>query len=121
MTREGALLEFFSSFGLKAYPNTNVPVLTKFPYITYETTGGNFGESVSISVNLWYHTDSETVPNAKAREISDKIGMGGILLDHDDGKVWIKRGSPWVTSLSDEIDRSFKRRQLNLIVEDWRI
>jgi len=121
MTREGALLEFLSGFGMEAYPNTNVPVLAKFPYITFETTAGNWGESISITVNLWYHTESESVPNAKVREISERIGLGGVILDHEDGKIWIRRGSPWVTSLSDDLDHSFKRRQLIFIVEDWRI
>ena len=121
MTREGALYKYFSGFGMPAYPSDAVPDVITFPYLTYETTGGNWGDKVSIAVNLWFHTESETIPNDKTRQISADISLGGLILSYDDGKMWIKRGSPWSISLSDETDPTIKRRQLTIIIEDWRI
>lgn len=121
MTREQALNSFFSGFGMPAYPTTSVPIETTFPYLTYETNGGYWGDSVSMAVNLWYHTESEAVPNEKVREISNAVGMGGKVLKYDGGRVWIARANPFVTPFSDELDHSFKRRQLLFTIEDWRI
>ena len=120
MTRDAALYNFFSDFGMTAYPATAVPAKADFPYITYETTGGDWGTSVSIAVNLWFHTESEAFPNAKVTQISEAVGLGGKIIPHDNGMIWVTRGNPWVQAFADETDNSFKRRQLILILEDWR-
>ena len=57
------------------------------------------------------------MPNAKAQEISDAIGMGGCMVAYDGGAMWIKRGSPWCQNIADESDRNIKRRYLNITVE----
>jgi len=121
MTREAALYNFFSSFGLPAFLATQVPEVTNFPWLTYEGTGGNWDDSVNIAVQLWYHTEGEAEPNAKVREISEAIGVGGKIINYDGGKMWLKRGTPWVLNIQDEADRSTKAKQLNITIEDWRI
>lgn len=121
MTRESALYNFFSSFGINAYLSTNVPHETEFPWLTYEGTSGNWGEEpVSITVQLWYHTDSEVEPNRMVRRISEAIGMGGKIINYDDGKMWIRRSNPWCINIADEADKSTRCKQLNLTIEDWR-
>ena len=118
MTKGEALQQFFSGFGLTAYAAASVPADTVFPYLTYDLVTGNWGDmEVSITVNLWYHTDSEALPNAKADEIADTIGIGGKVLLCDGGGICLKRGSPWCQSLADETDKSIKRRYINISAE----
>ena len=81
--------------------------------ICYENESGE----IALTVNLWYYTESEAMPNAKAQEISDAIGMGGCMVAYDGGAMWIKRGSPWCQNIADESDKNIKRRYLNITVE----
>lgn len=118
MTKAAALHQFFSSFGMTAYTATNVPDDVTFPYLTYELVTSAFDEGeVSLTVNLWFYTESEAIPNAKAEEISRVIGRGGKIIRCDGGYIWLKRGSPWCQSLSDETSPTIKRRYLNVTVE----
>lgn len=68
-------------------------------------------------VNVWCYTDSEAEPNELVRRIGNAIGFGGKLLPFDGGALWIKRGSPWAQTVSDEGDNAVKRRYLNVDVE----
>lgn len=118
MTKAAALYEFFSSFGLTAYAATSVPEDVIFPYLTYELVVDSFdGGEVATTVNLWFYTQSEAIPNAKAQEIADAIGSGGKLLPCDGGYIWVKRGKPWCQSLPDDTAPDIKRRYLNVTVE----
>ncbi len=118
MTKEAALKAFFSGFGIPAYPSTAVPNDVIFPYLTYEVVLGAWeSEPVSLTVNLWYFTTQESLPNAKARELSEAIGSGGKILPCDGGYIWLKRGSPWCRSLTDETDKNIKRRYINVTAE----
>lgn len=118
MTKAAALHQFFSSFGMTAYTATSVPEDAVFPYLTYEliTSTWEAGE-VSLTVNLWFYTESEKIPNTKADEISRAIGLGGKILPCDGGYIWLKRGSPWCQSLSDETSPTIKRRYINVTAE----
>lgn len=117
MTKGEALQSFFGRF-LPAYPSTAVPKDVTFPYLTYEPIFDSWGGGeVGLTVNLWFHTRSEAVPNAKAQEMADAIGLGGITLPCDDGYIWIKRGSPWCQSLADATNTGIKRRYLNVTAE----
>lgn len=117
MTKNEAIYKFFSSFDMVAYPISSVPDDVTFPYLTYENNIGCTGDIVSVTVNLWYHTDSEKGPNAKAEEMSERIGRGGMQIAYDGGTIWIRRGRPWSTALSDANDSHIKRRMLNLEFE----
>lgn len=118
MTKAAALHQFFSSFGMTAYTATSVPEDATFPYLTYEAIFDAWGgEPVGLTVNLWFYTESEAVPNAKAEEISRVIGYGGKIIPCDGGYIWLKRGSPWCQSLSDETSPTIKRRYLNVTAE----
>lgn len=118
MTKAAALYQFFSSFGMPAYTSTSVPDDVIFPYLTYELiTGAWSGDPVGLTVNLWFHTTSESIPNAKAQELSKAIGIGGKIIPCDGGYIWLKRGSPWCRSLTDETDINIKRRYINVTAE----
>ena len=123
MTKDEALYRFFSGFGIPAYPDTAVlnengePDVV-LPYLTYTPVFDAWGgEPVSLTVNLWFYTESEKIPNTKADEISRAIGLGGKILPCDGGYIWLKRGSPWCQSLSDETSPTIKRRYINITAE----
>lgn len=120
MTKDKALYAFFSGFGVPAYPDNAVlnedgePDVV-LPYLTYTPVFDAWGgEPVSLTVNLWYRTESEAIPNAKAQELADAIGRGGINVPCDGGYIKIMRGTPWCQSLTDEADRFIKRRYINV-------
>ena len=118
MTKEQALHNFFNQFGITGYRNTSVPDDVIFPFLTYDTPISNFDEDpVSITLNLYFYTDSEADPDAKAEQIRQAIGMGGVLLNCDGGSIWLKRGVPWCQSLVDETNSNIKRRYINITAE----
>ena len=116
-TKAAAVYQFFSSFGLPAYVNTNVPDNATFPYLTYTYAVSAWDTiPVSLTVNLWYKTTSEVKPNEKAEEIGKYIDeMSPISCD--DGYIWFKRGSPWSQSFNDDTVDNIKRRYINVTVE----
>ena len=118
MTKEQALYQFFNSFDIIGYRNTAVPDDVIFPYLTFDAPISSFEEDpVSITLNLYYYTDSEAIPDAKAEEIRQAIGMGGKLLSCDGGAIWLKWGTPWCQSLVDDTDATIKRRYINITAE----
>ena len=119
MTPEAAIYQFLASFGIPAYAATSVPDQATFPYISYELVVGEWlADEVNMTVNVWYRTESEAVPNAKVREIGERIGMGGVLLHCDGGVLWVKKGSPWAQAVTVEgEDEKVKRRYVNINIE----
>lgn len=123
MTKDKALYAFFSGFGLTAYPdnavlNENGEPDVILPYLTYTPVFDAWGgEPVSLTVNLWYRTESEAIPNAKAQEIAKAIGRDGVNVPCDGGTIWIKRGSPFSQNLADEVDPAIKRRYINVTAQ----
>lgn len=103
---------------LPFYTRTSVPDDAVFPWGTYEliTSAWEEGE-VGLTVDLWFHTDSEAIPNEAASKLSQAIGMGGAVIPCDEGYIWLKLGSPWCQSLSDETDEGIKRRYINITAE----
>lgn len=121
MTKASALYNFFSSFGIDAYEETLVPTgeeAPKFPYLTYQLVTDSFDNEVLIPVSLWYRSEASLLAlNSKTEEISQKIGRGGVFLDCDGGKIWIKRGSPFAQTMSDPEDNTIKRKYINITAE----
>jgi hypothetical protein len=119
MTPEAAIYQFLASFGIPAYAATSVPDQATFPYISYELVVGEWlADEVNMPVNVWYRTESEAAPNAKVREIGERIGMGGVLLHCDGGVLWVKKGSPWAQAVTVEgEDEKVKRRYININIE----
>ena len=117
MTKDKALYAWFNGF-MPFYPTSSVPADVVFPYGTYELITDNiWGGDVGLTVNLWFYTDSEADPNAKAQEFAQYIGAGGAVIPCDEGFIWIKRGTPWCQSLVDESDAKIKRRYINITAE----
>lgn len=120
MTKEAALYNFWSIFGLPAYEENSVPTGedgAEFPYITYQVVADSFGSDVALTASVWYRSTSWKEANAKAQEISDKISRGGVTLACDGGIIWIRRGVPFAQSMGDESDDIIKRKYLNITAE----
>ncbi len=110
MTPTAALYQFWSSFGITAYPSNRVPEDTAFPFITYEPIIANWwtGAAAASVVNVRYHTESEAVPNKKAKEISDR-SQGGTTVSVMMESFSVAEDQP-STPLVDEADSSIVRR-----------
>lgn len=121
MTKASALYNFFSSFDIEAYEETLVPTgeeAPKFPYLTYQLITDSFDNEVLIPVSLWYRSEASLLAlNTKTEEISQRIGRGGVFLDCDGGKIWIKRGSPFAQTMSDPEDNTIRRKYINIMAE----
>lgn len=117
MTKAAALHQWFNQF-LPFYPASSVPDDVVFPYGTYELITSAFdGGEQGLTVNFWYYTASEAIPNAKVEEMSKAIGYCGVLVPCDGGFVWIKRGQPFAQNVVYEDDANIKRRYINVTVE----
>lgn len=117
MTKESAIYGFLSGFGISAYEESSVPTDAQFPYLTYSPTLDYIGTETTLQVNLWYRSESNAIPNAKAAQIGDTVGLGGVMVSYDNGAVLIRRGSPFCQSMTDESDAGIKRRYINLTTE----
>lgn len=121
MTKASALYNFFSSFGIDAYEETLAPTgeeAPEFPYLTYQLITDSFDNEVIIPVSLWYRSEASLLAlNTKTDEISQRIGRGGVFLDCDGGKIWIKRGSPFAQTMSDPEDNTIRRKYINITAE----
>ena len=117
MTKNKALYSWFNRF-MDFYRASAVPDDVEFPYGTYEYIEGAFdlGE-VGLTVNLWFRTESEAIPDEAAQNLSKRIGYGGVIIPCDGGYIWLKRGSPFCQSLQYEPDNNIKRRYINLTAE----
>ena len=117
MNKEAAIHQFWSGFGLTAYEENTVPSDASFPYITYQVVTDDIGNDVPMSASLWYRDESWVDINAKEREISAYIGIGGVIIKRADGRIWLKKGTPFAQNMGDESDNLIKRKYLNVTAE----
>ena len=120
MTKEAALYNFWSMFGLPAYEENSVPTGedgAEFPYITYQVVTDSFGNDVALTGSVWYRSTSWKEANAKAQEISNILSRGGVTIACDGGIIWLRRGVPFAQSMGDDSDDLIKRKYINLVAE----
>ena len=117
MTKNKALYAWFNEF-MPFYRASSVPDDVIMPYGTYEYIESAFdaGE-VGLTVNLFFRTESEAVPDEAAQNLSERIGYGGVTIPCDEGYIWLKRGSPFCQILTYENDPAIKRRYINITAE----
>ena len=118
MTKNKALYAWFNEGEIPFYRASAVPDDVVMPYGTYEYIDSAFdaGE-VGLTVNLFFRTESEAIPDEKAQELSKRIGYSGVTIPCDEGYIWLKRGSPFCQSLTYENDPAIKRRYINITAE----
>lgn len=118
MSKASALYSWFSGFGITAYEESNVKSNPTFPYLTYTYTTGDFDSGeVPIVVNLWYRTESNVTIDAKAEQIYDAIGRGGVMVPVSNGAIWLKRGSPFCQAIAEPSDANIRRIYINITAE----
>lgn len=119
MTKNKALYNWFNSLyeDIPFYRDTNVPLETEYPYGTYTYVEEPFpSTAVGITVNLWFRTESEAIPDEAVSDLSKAIGYSGAVISCDEGHIWINKGTPFCQSLTYE-DTAIKRRYINLLAE----
>jgi hypothetical protein len=118
MSKASALYSWFGGFGLTQYEESNAPSSPTYPYLTYTYATGDFDSGeVPIVVNLFYRTESNVAIDAKAEEIYDRIGRGGVHVPVEGGAIWLKRGSPFCQALSEPSGANIRRRYINITAE----
>ena len=118
MSKASALQTWFSGFGIEAYEEFNVKSDAPYPRLTYTYATGDFDSGeVPIVVNLWYMSEENITINAKAEEIYDRIGRGGVIIPVENGSIWLKRGSPFCQAIAEPSDANIRRRYINITAE----
>jgi len=118
--KEKALHAFWSSFGWAARDENTVPddAMSRYggKYITYAVSTASLDEPVPISGDLWCKDTSWEEITAKAKEISHRLGIGGITIPYVGGYLWIVRGVPFSQRMAEE-DDTVRRIYINLMAE----
>lgn len=111
------LYSFWSSFGIPAYPEYNVPDGATMPYITYEITEPEWRSQTNIHARVWYRDTSYVPIVAKLDNISDRIGEG-VLLPSGEGFILLFKDSQFIQFQPYEVDSDVKIAYLSMIMEN---
>ena len=118
MDRSEALYNFWSSFGLPAYEENNVPQDASFPYITYEDTVGDFGNIIPLSASIWDRTQKgKAFVDAKADEIEQFIKNMDVCPVIKGGRYRVFLDGPFAHTMGDPDDKLIKRKLLSVKFE----
>ena len=123
MTIEKTIHQFWSSFGLTAYDENTVPDDATMPYLTYDVNVGDITSGpVTMQASLWYRSMSWKEITEKSDEIRNYLGIGGVMIEHDHGAIWIKRGNTFAQrsaagSSESEQDSSVRRVVLTVDID----
>lgn len=116
-----ALQTFWSGFGVSAYDEQTVfdkGNQPAYPHITYESAGGGYMNTATLSASLWSKSTSWAWLKQKAEEIKKSIGYGGVRLKTDDGIIWIKLPETATFSAPfDSGDDTIKRMRMTIEVD----
>ena len=104
MNKIEALYNFWHSFDLDAYDETAVPDNATLPYITYESRASDFNDTLVMTASLWYYGTSLGPVSQKALNIEQSLSRGGKLVTYDTGAFWIRKGNPFLQTMSDTND-----------------
>lgn len=117
MDKAQAIDQFWNSFNLPAYDENTVPQNAELPRITYNVVTDSLENVVNLHASLWYRDSSWKNITHKAEEVEKRLGEhGGELIDLDEGKVWIVKGTPFAQRMLDP-DNSIRRIYFNIQVE----
>lgn len=117
MTKEQTIYQFWASFGIPAYEENSVPDNAPQMYITFEQSTAMWGEQVALSANIWHkNVTSYLALYAKAKEIAELLGYGGLNVICDDGSITLRQGSPFALNGADD-DGNTKQLYINVTAE----
>ena len=116
MDKYQALYQFFSSFDIPAYEQNSVPIgndAPDFPYLTYALNTAYGLDEISLTLSLWYRSQSQAEINLKTAEIAQEIGFAKVI-PCSEGAVIIRPGVPFAQGMSDDTDPMIKRKLIIL-------
>lgn len=98
-----ALYEFFSGFGIPAYPENTVPDDAVLPYLSYSLAEPEWDQVQSFYVKVYYRNRSSYLESlTKADEIVREIGTGIVLPCEPHGYIAIHPQTPLIQQLPPE-------------------
>ena len=110
-----ALYDFWSGFGLPAYPEGYASEDEQLPYITYQLLKSNWRTQTALSARLWYYGTSYDEVTTKVDQIEHAIGEG-ITLPCGDGFIFIAKDVNFAQFVPTE-DDMLKSVYLQMIFE----
>lgn len=111
------LYSFWSSFGIPAYPEYNVPDGATMPYITYEIVEPEWRSQTNTYARVWYRDTSYVSIAATLDGISNRIGEG-VLLPSGEGFILLFKDSQFIQFQPYEVDSDVKIAYLSMIMEN---
>lgn len=119
-SKEAALQAFWAGFGIPARDENSVPddAMTRFEghYITYCSITGSEGDRIPIYGSIWWKASSWDAITEKCNQIAKQIGRDGVRIPFVGGVLWIVRGVPFSTRMTDT-DDTVRRVYINLTAE----
>ena len=112
-----ALYNFFSSFGLPAFPEYSVPDEAQLPYITYQLIEPDWDDGGTFYARVWYRTTTYTAINAKLDQIKAAVGEAVSLPVESGGAVYLMKGTPFIQYMPMEGDDTLKVAYLNFNIQ----
>lgn len=95
MTVLEAMCDFWSSFGVPAYKDDEVPNDAKYPYITYSVTDGSLYSAVPSVANYWTRGGIRDCSEFYTA-VRETIHEGGKCIKTDAGLVILYRGADFL-------------------------
>lgn len=118
MDKAQAIHEFWSSFGIPAYDETDVPDDAQMPYITYSISTGDIDAAQVLNASIWYRSTSWKEITEKEKEIAEYVaGNGHVVLRLDNGFLWLTKANTFSQRMSDPDDSMIRRMYLMLNAE----
>lgn len=111
------LYSFWSSFGIPAYPEYNIPDDASMPYITYELVEPEWRGQINAYARVWYRDTSYVSIAETLRNISNRIGEG-LLLPSGRGFILLFKDSQFIQFQPYEVDNDVKIAYLSMIMEN---
>lgn len=111
-----ALYEYWSSFGIDAYPEYNVAQEATFPYITYDLKAPDWRGEASYNARVWYSDTSYSAITRMVDTISADIGEGKRLV-MDNGYIYLFKADSFIQYQPMEEDyKNIKVALLTLVI-----
>lgn len=117
MDKAQALHNFWASFDLPAYDETDVPDDAVMPYITYNVATDSIDSVVPLSASLWYRSTSWAEISRKSEEIARKVSEHGYVISKvENGYLWLVKGQPFSQRVSNN-DPDIRQIYINVTAE----
>ena len=125
MDKVEALYNFWSQFGVRAYPSIIVPdsalkdlITIGTPYLTYDIVLGDFEDDCYMTAQIHYNVLKHGMaPLVREQEyITNVLKRGGMTIKYRDGLMRVNLASPSAQIINTEKD-AIKKCVINIVVE----